>query len=305
MQVFHIDGGNLKSVDGIPFRNEKELQDIIDSNLKKIFNLDFIKAQFTVDDLRIDTVAYDSNNKSFVLIEYKNNANFSVVDQGYTYLNLLIDKKAEFILLYREVTGNELKRDDVDWSATKVLFISPEFTKYQVRAISVDLPIELIEIHKFSNSSIVLNRIEMNKRVSGITTESTLNSQIVQKVAREVKLYSEEYHLNKTSEGLKEIYQYLKDKIMALDESIVVKPRKNYIGFVTATNFVDIHIAKGKLKLWLNLKKGELNDPQHISRDVSEIGHWGNGDYEVDVKDEHNLDYLMSLIEQSYKKNST
>ena len=187
----------------------------------------------------------------------------------------------------------------------QVLFISPEFTKYQVRAISVDLPIELIEIHKFSNSSIVLNRIEMNKRVSGITTESTLNSQIVQKVAREVKLYSEEYHLNKTSEGLKEIYQYLKDKIMALDESIVVKPRKNYIGFVTATNFVDIHIAKGKLKLWLNLKKGELNDPQHISRDVSEIGHWGNGDYEVDVKDEHNLDYLMSLIEQSYKKNST
>ena len=100
MQVFHIDGGNLKSVDGIPFRNEKELQDIIDSNLKKIFNLDFIKAQFTVDDLRIDTVAYDSNNKSFVLIEYKNNANFSVVDQGYTYLNLLIDKKAEFILYY-------------------------------------------------------------------------------------------------------------------------------------------------------------------------------------------------------------
>jgi len=304
MQVFHIEADKLKYIDESPFRSEKELQKIIDSNLKRIFNLDLIKAQFPVGDLRIDTVAYDSNNKSFVLIEYKNNVNFSVIDQGYTYLNLLIANKAEFILLYREITGKELKKEDIDWSATRVLFISPEFTKYQVRAISVDLPIELIEIHRFSNDSIVLNRIETNKNVAVSATSSSFNSQIVKKVAREIKLYSEDYHLNKTSEKLKGIYQYLKDRIMGLGENIVVKPHKNYISFIASTNFVDIHVAKSKLKLWLNLKKGELNDPQHISRDVSTIGHWGNGEYNIDVKDEHNLEYLMNLIEQSYKKNS-
>jgi len=42
-------------------------------------------------------------------------------------------------------------------------------------------------------------------------------------------LYSEDYHLNKTSEKLKGIYQYLKDRIMGLGENIVVKPHKNYI----------------------------------------------------------------------------
>jgi len=31
----------------------------------------------------------------------------------------------------------------------------------------------------------------------------------------------------------------------------------------------------------LNLKKGELDDPKNHVRDVSEIGLWGNGDYEL------------------------
>ena len=304
MQVFHIRGDKLEDAKEIPFRNEDELQNLIDNNLKEIFGLELIKPQYTLDDLRMDTVAFDSNNNAFVIIEYKNTANFSVVDQGYAYLNLLLDKKADLILLYREQISKDLKKDDVDWSATRILFISPEFTKYSVRALSIDLPIELIEVHKYANGSLVLNRIEVKKQ-RGAAIEPVLKNSVIQRVSREIKLYDEDYHLKKTSENLKGIYQYLKEKIMALDENIVERPRKNYIGFIASTNFVDIHFAKGKLKIWLNMKKGELNDPQHLCRDVSMVGHWGNGDYEIDVKDEHNLDYLMSLIEQSYKKNLT
>ena len=37
------------------------------------------------------------------------------------------------------------------------------------------------------------------------------------------------------------------------------------------------------------MKKGTLNDPKKIARDVSNIGHWGNGDYEIKIKDSSNL----------------
>jgi len=47
---------------------------------------------------------------------------------------------------------------------------------------------------------------------------------------------------------------------------------------------LDIHPQKNQLKLWINLPKGELDDPKKIARDVSNIEHWGNGDYEVFVK---------------------
>ena len=35
-----------------------------------------------------------------------------------------------------------------------------------------------------------------------------------------------------------------------------------------------------------------------ISRDVSNIGHNGNGDYEIQISSDDNLEYILSLIKQ-------
>jgi predicted transport protein len=45
-----------------------------------------------------------------------------------------------------------------------------------------------------------------------------------------------------------------------------------------------------------------LDDPKGVARDVSSIGHWGNGDYEIRVTPTTDLEYIMFLIHQSYKK---
>jgi predicted transport protein len=58
------------------------------------------------------------------------------------------------------------------------------------------------------------------------------------------------------------------------------------------------------LKVWINLQKGKLDDPKNITRDVSAIGHWGNGDYEIQISDDDNIEYIISLIKQSYNKNN-
>jgi len=58
------------------------------------------------------------------------------------------------------------------------------------------------------------------------------------------------------------------------------------------------------LKIWINLKKGELDDSKGLARDISNIGHWGKCDYELQVSDDDNLEYIISFIKQSYKKNS-
>jgi len=50
-------------------------------------------------------------------MEYKKDRNFSVVDQGVAYLNLMLNNKADFILEYNEMAYHsylKLKRDDVD-----------------------------------------------------------------------------------------------------------------------------------------------------------------------------------------------
>ena len=135
-------------------------------------------------------------------------------------------------------------------------------------------------------------------------TKVSPRSEIVQKVSREIKVYTEEDHLSGLPNETIELYQELKEKILALGDSIEIRPRKLYIGFVAGTNFVDVHPQRMQLKLWINLPKGELDDPKNLARDVSEVGHWGNGDYQVLVKSSEKLDYLMTLIKQSFTKHS-
>ena len=51
----------------------------------------------------------------------------------------------------------------------------------------------------------------------------------------------------------------------------------------------------------LNLKKGTLNDTNSLTKDISGVGHWGNGDYQITMDNKTDLDYVMFLINQSYK----
>lgn len=73
-----------------------------------------------------------------------------------------------------------------------------------------------------------------------------------------------------------------------------------YVGFKKKNkNITDIVTLKKGLKLFINLPKGHLEDPKNLMRDVSNTGHWGNGDYELMIKDTDNLEYIMSLIKQA------
>ena len=50
------------------------------------------------------------------------------------------------------------------------------------------------------------------------------------------------------------------------------------------------------------MPKGSLQDPYALTRDVSNTGHWGNGDYELHLSDADQLDHVFDLIKQSYLK---
>jgi len=214
----------------------------------------------------------------------------------------MLNNKADFILEYNDTQKNTLRRDDVDWTQSKVIFISPGFTAYQKEAINFkDLPIELWEIRLFENQTVSYEQIKKVNAKESIKTVSRKNDDI-EKVSKEIRIYTELEHVERGSDEIKELYEKFKTNILNLDD-IEVKPKKFYIAFTSRTNIVDFHIQKNSIKIWINLSKGELDDPKKISRDVSNIGHWGNGDYEIQVSSDDDLEYIMSLIKQSLKKN--
>ena len=302
MNLYSISNDELILIKEVDFKLEKDIQKITERNIDLLFKLELVKSEFAINNFRIDTLTYDQESNSFVIIEYKRDRNFSVVDQGYAYLSLMLNNKADFILEYNENKKKSLKREDVDWSQSRVMFIAPSFTNYQIESINFkDLPIELWQIKKFDNNTIMYSQILSSNAQESIKTISH-NADEVKKINKEIKVYTENEHLSKCSEEIKELYEKFKEHIQSIGE-IEIKPKKKYIAFIAGSNIVDIHPQRKSLKLWINLSKGKLDDPKNITRDVSSIGHWGNGDYEIQVSDDENIEYILSLIKQSLKRN--
>ncbi len=126
-----------------------------------------------------------------------------------------------------------------------------------------------------------------------------------EKIASEVEnsvVYSEESFLGKADSEIRELYFRLREALAELG-GVTVEPKKLYIAFKAPKNFADVEVQKHALKIFINLRKGELNDPDEVADDVSNIGHWGNGDYRIYLKDDSDFDYVLGLIKQSYSAN--
>lgn len=283
---------------------EKTVQGISEDNLSTIFGLTFICSEFPLNNLRIDTLAFNEELKSFVIIEYKKDKSFSVIDQGYAYLALLLNNKADFVLEYNEKCKKNLRKDEIDWSQSKVVFIANSFTKYQQEAMGFqDLPIELWEVKQYEDNLILFNQLRASEKSESIKTVAKGNN--VEVVSREIKQYSVEDHLKPQWDKAKTFFEMISQKILEIDPEFEIHPVKNYIGFnINAKNVVAIKTqASGLLLELLRVKPEDLKDPEKKVRYVNtSFEHWGKHVSRYNIETEDDIDYAMMLIKQVYKK---
>ena len=298
MNLYNLNKTKLSQLKEKPFKLEREIQNLFEQNLTALTGLEFVKSEFTIKGKRIDTLAYDIQSNAFIIIEYKRDKNVSVVDQGFTYLSLMLENKADFVLTYNETLNRNLHSSKIDWSQTRVVFVSPSFTDNQRLATNFkDIAIELWEIKRFENDIISINPIKKTKSAESIKPVTQQNEKI-KSVTSEIKVYTEEDHLKGCSDEIVELYETYKNAILNLFDDVEIVPKKLYIAFKKDKNISDIVLLKKGIKIFINLKKGQLDDPKGLTKDVSTTGHWGNGDYELIVTNTDHLEYVMSLIKQ-------
>lgn len=191
--------------------------------------MEFITTEFALNNLRIDTLAFDSESESFVVIEYKRGSSYSVIDQGFAYLSLLLNNKADFILEYNEKCGKKLRKDDIDWSAIRVIFVADSFTRYQQDAINFkDLPIELWEMKQFSDDMIILNPIRATNTAESVKTITNLSSEM-KEVQKEVRTYTINDLIKSDWNESREIFDEISKFIQNLDPNLQEKINKHYV----------------------------------------------------------------------------
>jgi predicted transport protein len=303
LQIFAINKGHLDEITEQPFGLEKDIQGLVENNIKDIFDLEFVASEFMIHDLRVDTLAFEDESRAFVIIEYKRDRNSSVADQGLSYLNLMLNNKAEFTLKYNEKFSKSLKKEYFDWTQSKVILLAPFFTTYQRKAVEFkDFPVELCEVKKYSNNTILFNKILKTETTEPIT--KITKSRIAKTVSEEIVTYSEDYHLRKCSVNIKNLYKELKDLILSVSPNVTLRTTKHYIAFLNKRNFVSITTRRSTLNLYLNIKRGELTDPKHLAVEIpAHIRFRKPSHYILKVSDNSDLGYILTLIRQSYDKN--
>ena len=308
MDLYNVKGNNLKSIGVNQFKLEKEIQQLVENNTNELFGFEFVSSEFKIGEFRIDTLCFDEENNSFVIIEYKKGSSYSVIDQGYSYLSVMLNNKSDFILEYNESKDKTVKRNDIDWTQSKIIFVSPSFNSYQKNSVNFkDVPFELWEIKRFSNDIISLNQ-HISKSTESINKVSSGKNTVIEKVNKEVKVFSEDDFLNYIGKELIEPYNKLKDKLLQLND-IEIKCKSNYVSIWKGKKVV-VYINRGKKYLSVDMIssvdwKGDVNSKnQFILEDSKQYFKLYESEYKklyyYHLNQNTDIDYLYMMIKQKY-----
>lgn len=104
------------------------------------------------------------------------------------------------------------------------------------------------------------------------------------------------------SSPVHELFESFRRQVLVLDPCVSEEFLKLYVAYKAETNFVDVVPQSKRLRLLLNVAFHEIDDPRGMCKDVSSIGHWGNGDVEVVLSSFEELPYVMGLVRQAFEK---
>lgn len=124
----------------------------------------------------------------------------------------------------------------------------------------------------------------------------------VKEVISKTVPYSEDTLFKNIPEDIRTLYEKFRDGILELDSEIIIKFTKLYAAFKkNGSNVCDLEPFKGSLCIFINSEKGSLRDGNGLAVDVSNLGHHGNGDYRIQIRDADQYEYILSLIKQAIK----
>ena len=295
--------GELKVLPDDGFPTEKNLQTFVEKHLDTLLQLRFIATEFVVNEHnRIDTLAYDEESNAFVVIEDKNVRNSSLVDQGFAYLSAILDRKEKLVLKFNLVTGESRTERDFEWSQSRIVFISPEFTERQVSATSFeDMPFELYELRKYGNTYSWRN---LTKKIRDKTPRPVVSKNHVtaNDPLSEIKVYSEDDIIDESSPAYSQ-YLQIKEKVMELPD-VSISVLKSGIKFkINGKRFGEINErGVGRTKFDVLIANGDLiKDPTGILIDISNR-RWGNLKHRVVVESDTDINAVIYLLKQSYNQ---
>lgn len=305
MPIFNILNGVAERIKPTQFALERDLQQLIERNLKAIFNCTFVATEFTTGSIhsgRIDTLAL-SEDANPVIIEYKKVASSQLINQSLYYLHWIMDHKGDFQVAVNRAMGEEV---EVDWSDVRVICLAPEYKKYDLHAVQVmGANIELWQYKTYENGLLSIEEVYRKQVSAHVDARAAVdmgkNPVMVEAgkkaaITRRTAQHTIEQHIGQLSERMLQLFTTIREYIIGLDEMIEEAPKMHYIAYKTSQNFICLQTYKKQIKLYLKLNPEEVVPMPPQGRDVRQIGHFGTGDFELTIESVEDFEATKHLI---------
>lgn len=162
------------------------------------------------------------------------------------------------------------------------------------------------KVHQWTEKAIRKRADRLCKEAARVWARPDLPPEVLARFDKKLKAatagYAREHFPALAAEPTASLFEALRREVLALDGCVSEEYLKLYIAYKAEYNFVDVVPQAAQLKLHLNMKWHQLDDPRGMAKDVSEVGHWGNGDVQVILKNLADLPYVLGLIRQALER---
>lgn len=306
MPLFSISDQQLTVIEQANFGLEKALQGLIEKNLKAVFNCRFVASEFPTGAAhagRIDTLALSEDGNP-VIIEYKKVESSELINQSLYYLAWINDHQGDFEIAVQRALGTTVQ---VDWSAVRVICIAPNYRKYDlyaVQAMGVNIELWTYRLYKkqlLHMEEVLQRSLTPTAPKGGGKKTPTLTGK---KTAIDTPppAYAFDQHLVGKPEKVRTLALAFQEFVLRIDPAIEEAPKKHYVAYRTSQNIVCMEVQANRLLLFVKLNPKEVPNAPRNSRDVSSIGHFGTGDFELSVKTPEDLEIAKPYVQLAYNK---
>lgn len=202
-----------------------------------------------------------------------------------------MDHQDNFEALVRTILGDV----EVDWAAPRLICVAGEYKKFDLHATNqINRNIDLFRYEKYGKSHILFDFI------NSVGADKKKEKPLV-KEDPEINILSQ---VEKAPEATQKLWQDIETFILDLGDEVSGAYLKYYAAFKTVKNFVclEIKTQKRAVQVTLPLDPKKIDLEEGFSRDVTNIGHLGTGNLQIEINSYADFEKAKVLIEQAYRE---
>lgn len=293
MPLFRLKDNRVEKVNGCEFRDEAELEKLMEDNLEELTGIKLLERQYPIPNGRIDTLGIDEDGIP-VVIEYKWIKDSSAIIQGLFYLDWVKQNKRTIDLLVKEKFKGKV---EVNWGVQpRLVIIAKGFNEKELSAINQVVP--SVELKKYSFYGDLFNIEDVN--VVRQKRSSNGKDAAEPSKGRKLKEYTLDGLLAKATPDMKVLFENLREKILAISDDVWEKVGAWYCDYRITSTFVSPNIQKDGLKIFIKMGERKIDDPEGWTKPIPATYGFGKLNRVFKIKSADQLDYAMKLIKQAY-----